>query len=108
MEATALHAFLSCCPLSGCKGQRLFQCAIAACQAKRQENFEYFYRGHERMPPSTNDDRLSPCIAAAICEAWIRAVLVAGSGCAGLRRNSGMDDGDTSTVNEEKQRCSLP
>jgi hypothetical protein len=27
---------------------------------------------------------------------------------AGLRRESGMDDGDTSTVNEEKQRCSLP
>jgi hypothetical protein len=48
-----------------------------------------------------------PCIIAAICEARVRAVLVAGSGCAGLRRKSGMDDGN-STINEEKQRCSLP
>ena len=62
----------------------------------------------QRMLASTNDDRLSPCIASAICEARVRAVLVAGSGRTGLRRRSGMDDGDTSTVNEEKQRCSLP
>jgi len=25
-----------------------------------------------------------------------------------LRRKRGMDDGDPSTVNEEKERCSLP
>jgi heme-degrading monooxygenase HmoA len=35
-----------------------------------------------------------PCIAAAICEARVGAVLVAGSGRVGLRRKSGMDDGD--------------
>jgi hypothetical protein len=50
---------------------------------------------------AVEDDRPSPCIVAAMCEAGLRAVCVA-------RRNSGMDDGDPSTVNEEKQRCSLP
>jgi hypothetical protein len=54
------------------------------------------------------DDSPSPCIVAAMCEASRKFVLVAGPGIAGVRRNSGMDDGDTSTVNEEKERCSLP
>jgi hypothetical protein len=54
------------------------------------------------------DDKPLPCIVAAMCEARPRPVLVAGPGIAGVRRNSGMDDGDLSTVNEEKERCSLP
>jgi hypothetical protein len=47
--------------------------------------------GHERVPASTKDDRLLPCIAATMCEARVRAVLVAGSGRVDLRRNSGME-----------------
>jgi hypothetical protein len=49
------------------------------------------------------DDRPSPCIVAAMCEARY-----AGPALAGVRRKRGMDDGDPSTVNEEKERCSLP
>jgi hypothetical protein len=40
--------------------------------------------------------------------ARVRGVFVAGPALAGLRRKRGKDDGDTSTINEEKETCSLP
>jgi hypothetical protein len=61
----------------------------------------------DERDPAGNTIRL--CLASSPpCAKLKYASLVAGSERTGLRCKRGMDDGDPSTVNEEKERCSLP